>query len=110
MRQLFLTGQIEESEISAPIVPRGLSFIYNAFWVLCSERQIENGPIPFTAIDRFATRHGVRDLDQFKRFRVLIMQLDNAYRNKQAAVYESMMRDARDNPPEPPRKLLPKPI
>lgn len=37
------------------------------------------GPIPWTALDRYAARHGIDDLDAFERFRRMIRAQDGAY-------------------------------
>ena len=103
MRQLAEAGLIAESDVAAPVLGRGLSFIYNSFWQLGADRQVEQGPIPFTAIDAFARRYRI-DGDAFERFRVLIGRLDNAFRTKQAKVLETQMKQAREEP------QLPKPL
>jgi hypothetical protein len=37
------------------------------------------GPIPFTSIDRYASRFGVVAVDDFNAFRELIRAMDGAY-------------------------------
>lgn len=37
------------------------------------------GPIPWTAIDRYAERHGVTDPDDYDEFVELISAMDSAY-------------------------------
>lgn len=37
------------------------------------------GPIPWSAIDRYAARHEIDDLDEFDRFRRMIRAQDRAY-------------------------------
>jgi hypothetical protein len=37
------------------------------------------GPIPWTALDRYASRHGVDDPDDFDEFVELITAMDQAY-------------------------------
>lgn len=37
------------------------------------------GSIPFSAIDRYAARYGIDDLDEFDRFRRMIRAQDRAY-------------------------------
>lgn len=57
-------------------------FYWNAFWELCSDRppgMASTSRIPFTAIDRFARRYGIHDLDAFDRFRSIIREMDEAY-------------------------------
>ena len=95
MRQLAASGLIPESDVAPPVLGRGLAFIYQAFWQLGSDRHVEQGPIPFTAIDAFARRYRIR-ADGFDRFRTLIVRLDNAFRQKQANVIEKQMKQARE--------------
>jgi hypothetical protein len=95
MRQLAEAGLIPESDVAPPVLGRGLAFIYQAFWQLGSDRHVEQGPIPFTAIDAFARRYRIR-ADGFDRFRTLIVRLDNAFRQRQANVIEKQMKQARE--------------
>jgi|SRR4051812_19345985 hypothetical protein len=95
MRQLAEAGLIPESDVAPPVLGRGLAFIYSAFWALGSDRQVEQGPIPFASIDAFARRYGI-DGDAFERFRLLIVRLDNAYRQKQAKVVEAQYKQVRE--------------
>jgi len=37
------------------------------------------GPIPFSAIDRYAGRYGIDGIDAFERFRELIRAMDDEY-------------------------------
>lgn len=37
------------------------------------------GPIPWTAIDRYAARHDIQGADEFERFVRLIRALDQVY-------------------------------
>ena len=95
MRQLAEAGLIPKSDVAPPVLGPGLAFIYQAFWQLGSDRHVEQGPIPFTAIDAFARRYRIR-ADAFDRFRTLIVRLDNAYRQKQAKITETQMKQARE--------------
>ena len=95
MRQLAEAGLIPESDVAPPVLGPGLAFIYQAFWQLGSDRHVEQGPIPFTAIDAFARRYRIR-ADGFDRFRTLIVRLDNAFRQKQAKVIETQMKQVRE--------------
>ena len=104
MRQLAEAGLIPESDVAAPVLGRGLAFIYNSFWTLCADRQVEQGPIPFTAVDAFARRYRI-DGDAFERFRILIGRLDNAFRQKQAKALETQMKQVREEPRELPKPL-----
>jgi hypothetical protein len=40
------------------------------------------GPIPFSAIDRYAARYGIDDADEFERFLNVIMAMDGEFRAK----------------------------
>lgn len=104
MRQLAEAGHIPESDVDPPVLGRGLHFIYQAFWTLGTDRQVESGPIPFSAIDQFARRYGIVEFD---RFRSLIVRLDNAFRQKQAKVLEAQIKQARE---EKPSREIPKPL
>ncbi|MFC5421949.1 hypothetical protein ACFPOB_20515 [Bosea eneae] len=52
----------------------------DAFWALTGDRQLGAlggaGRIPFSAIDRWADRYGISDLDAFERLKTLIDVLD----------------------------------
>jgi len=37
------------------------------------------GPIPFRAINEFAIRYGIEDIDEFDRFRAFMRELDEEY-------------------------------
>lgn len=37
------------------------------------------GAVPFSAIDRYAARYGIEDLEEFDRFRRMIRAQDRAY-------------------------------
>ena len=58
-----------------------LAFIWSAFWDLSTDRSsgMGVGPIPFSAIDRFAERYGIHDLDDFDTFKALIHEMDGVY-------------------------------
>lgn len=51
------------------------------------------GPIPFGAIDRFATRAGYEN-DAFWRFKTLIRAMDGAYLEHRSVVRERMRKQA----------------
>lgn len=42
------------------------------------------GPIPFSALDRYADRYGIADIDEFEQFRVVIRAMDGAFLEKTA--------------------------
>ncbi len=58
-----------------------LTFHWSAFNTLSSDRQsgMGLGPIPWTAIDRYAQRYGIDDPDEFDRFCRLIGVLDREF-------------------------------
>lgn len=58
-----------------------LLFQWNAFSQLSPDRSagFGLGAIPWTAIDRYAQRHGVDDPDEFERFVRLIRLLDRVF-------------------------------
>jgi hypothetical protein len=62
-------------------VPSHLLFYADAFWRLNGDRQIGMGlgPIPFSAIDRYATRYGITEVDEFDYFLRLIKVQDSEY-------------------------------
>lgn len=59
----------------------GTAQAWEAFWHLTTDRQtgMALGPIPWSAIDRYATRHAIDDPDDFDEFVELVMTLDQAY-------------------------------
>lgn len=66
-----------------PDLADGLDWYLGAFWMLSTERPLGAfggaGRIPFSALDRWAARFGVVDLDAFERLQVLIEALDVEY-------------------------------
>jgi hypothetical protein len=81
-------------ELDRPTLRPELSFYYNAFWILRSDRTLENGPIPFTAIDRFADRYGVCGTEAFERLRILVTRMMDRYRQKESAAHRQAMENA----------------
>lgn len=71
---------IPESIKNAPTLLPGLEFYMNAFWTLSTDRNLgmAEGPIPWTAIDRYAIRHDIWGWD-FERFEFLIKAMDVTY-------------------------------
>jgi hypothetical protein len=67
--------------LDRPELDSEYAFTWDAFSALSSDRSagMGEGAIPFTAIDRFAQRYGIDDLDEFDRFRSLISALDREY-------------------------------
>lgn len=64
-----------------PQIDDGLDFIHTAFWRLSPDRAVGMGlgAIPFTAINAYAERYGVDDVDDFERFCELISRIDAAF-------------------------------
>lgn len=69
-----------------------LQFVWAAFWALQGDRHLgfgSVGPIPFQAIDAYARRTGIVDLDEFDRFQRMITEMDGVWlaeaRRKQEA-------------------------
>ena len=64
-------------------MPPALAWYLSAFWTLSGDRPLGAmggcGPIPFTAIDRFAARSGVNAQDLFARLLHIIQALDRVY-------------------------------
>lgn len=60
-----------------------LVFHSEAFAALSTDRPLGAlggvGAIPWTALDRYAARHGIEDSDEFERFQRLIRVQDRAY-------------------------------
>lgn len=56
-------------------------FHWNAFWDLGKDRAFGFGvgPIPWSAIDRYAQRHQIDDPDEFDRFNLLVSAMDREF-------------------------------
>jgi len=59
----------------------GTERVWEAFWHLTTDREIGMGvgPVPWTAMDRYAARHAIDDPDDFDEFVELITAMDQAY-------------------------------
>lgn len=66
---------------NAPELTHGLVLYYNAFQDLSSCRSLgmSLGPIPWTAIDQYCQRHGIKD-EQYDDMFHHVNELDEAYR------------------------------
>jgi hypothetical protein len=64
-----------------PDLPEHLAFEWGAFQDLSRDRQsgMGIGPIPWSAFDRYARRHGIDDPDSFERFVALMAAMDAAF-------------------------------
>ncbi len=80
-----------------PKVKPHLTFYWDAFWELGADRHtgFSLGRIPFLAIDRFAGRYGIVELDEFDRFKSLIRGLDAAFRTFEAKKAERAQNNGR---------------
>lgn len=65
-----------------PELAAELLFLWEAWWLLTTDRPIGMsgvGPIPFSAIDRYAQRYRIDDVDAFEAFAGVISQMDDVY-------------------------------
>ncbi|MHB2265658.1 phage tail assembly chaperone [Aliihoeflea sp. PC F10.4] len=65
-----------------PELPAWLSFCWQAFWDLHTDRPSSFGgalPIPFSSVDRYAQRYGIGAVDHFDSFADVIRRMDRAY-------------------------------
>jgi hypothetical protein len=60
-------------------------FVYAAFHELVNDRQVGFGlgPIPWSAIDAYARRYGLNDIDEFERFVALVRSAEQAHAQHQ---------------------------
>lgn len=69
--------------VDRPELEPHLTLFSEAFSDLTTDRQLGAmggaGPIPWSAIDRYAARHEIDDLDDFDRFRRMIRAQDRTY-------------------------------
>lgn len=80
--RLAAQGERVKALDNRPDVEPHLIPIWDAYASLERDRHLTMGgpgPIPFTAIDRYASRYGIDDLDEFDRLRRLIMAMDAEY-------------------------------
>lgn len=76
-------GTEPEALRTRPRLEPELAFAWSAFWDLCGDRQIgfgSLGPVFWTALDRWAERHGISDPDEFDRLLYRVRVLDDAWR------------------------------
>lgn len=73
------TGEVPRALAERPVVHPHLEFEWRAFWALLSDRPAgPHAAIPFSSIDRYAERYGIRGADEFERFRDLLAALTAA--------------------------------
>lgn len=71
----------EQAYFERPEIPASLTFVWQAFQDLTTDRQIGMGigPIPFSSTLRYARLYGIESIDAFERFRALICAMDDEY-------------------------------
>lgn len=83
LRDLAAEGyDVGERALAAPELPDHLQWVLDAFWDLSRDRPLGFGgvgSIPFTAVDAWARRYGIRSSDQFDRLLFLLRSLDDEY-------------------------------
>lgn len=75
-------GPLPPALLRQPSIHEPLLFYWNGFWDLSTDRPESFGgvrDIPWSAIDRWAGRHGVTDPDAFSRLLFLIRALDRVW-------------------------------
>lgn len=75
-------GPLPPALAREPRIPEPLLFYWNAFWDLSTDRPMTfggAGAIPWSAIDRWADRHGVAGPESFARLLFLIRALDRVW-------------------------------
>jgi hypothetical protein len=81
-------GEIPRALLEKPEIPLHLGFVWRAFWDLNGDRAVGlggAGPIPFTAIDRYAERFGIVGAEAFERFVLPIRGTDGEVLNVRRA-------------------------
>ncbi len=71
---------VPEALEDKPELEQGLAFYWYAFWQLSTDRQLgmSEGPIPWSAIDRWSQRHDI-DGDEFDRLVIMLKHMDVVY-------------------------------
>jgi hypothetical protein len=77
-RELRAGRDVPDGFTECPSISPDEVFYWSAFTELSRDRPtgMAAGEIPFSSIDRFATRHGISDIDEFERLRGIIRALD----------------------------------
>ncbi len=72
---------VPEKFENKPTLPDHLQFTWRAYWALSSDRHIgmAEGPIPWSAMDRYAIRYGIVNMDDFDFFTLLLKAMDTVY-------------------------------
>ena len=78
-----------------PRLQVGLEIYWRAFWECSTDRDIgmAEGPIPWSAIDRWAFRHGI-DGDDFDRLVLLLKAMDSVYIEERTKSHKKQMDKA----------------
>ena len=73
-------GAMPAALVERPALKRHLRLVWDAFHALGGDRQMGMavGPIPFSAVDRYATRFRIAGAE-FERFHALIMAMDAVF-------------------------------
>ena len=76
-------GRAPAALLGRPELPEHLLFVRKAFHEISLDRPLGAmggcGPIPWSSIDQYASRHGIDDPDAFERFERLIRAQDRVY-------------------------------
>lgn len=102
-----------EEYLNPPELWPHLRFYWDAFTTLGTDRSVgmAEGPIPFSAVDRYARRYGIDDIDDFDVFLRIMRGLDAEYlqfRAEWARQNQKLNEELRKQ--ETPAKPLPKPL
>jgi hypothetical protein len=62
-----------------PELPEHLQFYWKAYWAVYADRSMETGRISFIAMDRYAERYGLDDVDSFDRLTTILAAMDSEY-------------------------------
>lgn len=60
---------------NAPMLEAGLSFYWDTFMLLCSERTADNA-IPWRAMQSYASEVGIDDVDERQEFYFILREMD----------------------------------
>lgn len=89
------------------VEPEGIPY-WDAFWELSTDRQVGmgTGPIPFSALDRYADRFGLSAPDDFDRFRAIVRAMDDAYLSHKSSSISGATFEVSADDPEGVRSVL----
>ncbi|WP_425374938.1 phage tail assembly chaperone [Methylobacterium segetis] len=78
-------GVVPAALLARPDLPEHLSFAWDAFWALSTDRALGFGvvgPIPWSSLDRYAARTGITDPEEFERLARLVGAMDAVWRER----------------------------